>query len=149
MGGGAVENEFERNDTADNVKSETASGDAFKELLANPELIARVGAVLGAMRGTEGSGEGNAHAASNGENLAQASSAVPTADGIAALLQNQTLLAQLPQMLAVIKPLMESGAIKPPPSDTAVSAKPSSVPPREGSTRPKTETLFRTVSRPV
>ena len=127
-----MEKELENNNAASGINSAAVSGDLLKDLLSNPELIARVGTVLGAMRGGEGSGKSGTQTASGVGDAVQTSAAVPSVDGIAALLQNPSLLAQLPQMLAVLKPLMENGTIKPPASDTAVAAKSSSVHPREG-----------------
>ena len=86
-------------------------------LLANPALIERVGAVLGAMRTEQSTPAGT------GEPISPANASANAAgDGIAALLQNPMVLEKLPQMLAVIKPLLESNTSQSPSVEAAVSA---------------------------
>lgn len=118
-----MEDAFEKNNPAAESPSVAPSADLLGALLSNPALIERIGGVLGAMRNGE-TAASSVHEAS--ENTPTPPGAAPAAagDGIATLLQNPAMLEKLPQMLAVLKPLMENNAAKPPATEVAVRAVP-------------------------
>ena len=122
-----MEDTFEKNNPAADSQSGTPPADLLGALLSNPELIKRIGSVLGAMRNNE---EGASVADEPNQSTSSTpKGAVPTAaagDGLATLLQNPSVLEKLPQMLSVLKPMMENGAAKAAASDAAVRVAPHS-----------------------
>ena len=96
-------------------------------LLSNPEMLQRIGSILGSMTAAPVSAETSA--SPSPAPTEQASSkdepVTPTLapDGLSSLLSNPALLEQLPQMLSVIKPLLAS---MPPPKAASSAPAPSS-----------------------
>ena len=76
-------------------------------LLSNPELLQKLGGILGSM---------SASATSQKEKTPIADTATVSApqigDGLSALLSNPEMMARLPQMIALLKPMMEAGSEK-------------------------------------
>lgn len=69
--------------------------DAVKTLLSNPALLKGLGAAFGAMQSETPKAEG-----------AITPTAVPSVDGLSALLSNPQAMERLPQVIAAIRPLM-------------------------------------------
>ncbi len=67
----------------------------------DPAMLARLASMLGAMQGS---------APSAASNLPQGSSANanPTGDGLSAVLSNPAMLEKLPQIMAMLKPMLEA-----------------------------------------
>ena len=116
-----MEEGMKKNTVVADAQASAPPNDLLGTLLSNPELIARVGAVLGAMNGRAENSESQSEASPKNE----ASTFAPAGDGIATLLQNPAILEKLPQMLAVMKPLMDNHVSKPQAEAGAVNAPPS------------------------
>ena len=76
--------------------------DLFKDLLSNPDLIRRVGALIGGMGETEAPKKEE----KNDAEAVSVGSVLPSEDALSALLSDPTFLQKLPQMIAVMKPLL-------------------------------------------
>ena len=88
-------------------------------LLSNPDMLQRIGSILGSMTASPTPAKEPASLSPTPAEQATSkdASATPTLapDGLSSLLSNPALLEQLPQMISVIKPLLAS---MPPPSPT-------------------------------
>ena len=83
-------------------------------LLSNPELLQKIGKMVGAMQATSATSQGTAVQSDTppkSETATQASASIPT-DGLAGLLSDPSALEKLPQIIAVMKPLL--GSLTPP-----------------------------------
>ncbi|MBQ9773808.1 MAG: hypothetical protein IJW30_04005 [Clostridia bacterium] len=76
--------------------------EALNRLLANPELLRTVGAMLG----TPPTPSGDA-AASTAPAETVAASATPATDGLSAVLSDPALMAKLPQMMETLAPMLQ------------------------------------------
>jgi hypothetical protein len=127
-----MEDAFEKNNMTKDGEAGHAASDLLATLLSNSDLTARVVAALGGIKGGEESATNPQEPAPKPEyTAASAPPAATMGDGIATLLQNPAVLERLPQMMAVLKPLMDSGTAKPQAAETAVSATPSPMHNRE------------------
>ena len=102
------------------------SANLLSALLSNPDLIRRVGTVLGAMQGTQqaqATGVPSDEAAKAEEGTpTSAPQATPTSagaaqDGLSSLLSDPAMLEKLPQIIAVMKPLMGAMPSPQPPTE--------------------------------
>lgn len=99
-------------------------------LLSNPEMLGQLQSLLGGINGKQTGGESaeaqasaataQGEATGGGEIAAPAADTAPT-DGLASVLANPELMAKLPQMMAMLKPMLEKDFTKSPPE--AESAK--------------------------
>lgn len=93
-------------------------------LLSNPELLKKIGSMVGAMQNTSSPSQSadvtadSPTVSESNEPTAQVASA--TADGIASVLSDPAMLEKLPQIISVMKPLMGSMS---PPAQEAKDAK--------------------------
>ena len=87
-------------------------------LLSNPELLQRMGSILGSMSQAPPSAD------SGGEGTEQAVAPAALGEGLGAVLSNPAMLEKLPEIMATLKPLMAS-------SPSASSEKPSAEANRE------------------
>ena len=97
----------ESNDTA-------PTAGMLNALLSNPELLQKIGKMMGAMQTTAATSQGTtvqSDTPPKSETAAQASASLPT-DGLASLLSDPSALEKLPQIIAVMKPLL--GSLTPP-----------------------------------
>ena len=81
-------------------------------LLSNPDLLRRVGSILG---GVAQNGENRTDGVQNEETsikAAPASSTPPATDGLASVLANPELMEKLPSVIATLAPML--GSIQPP-----------------------------------
>ncbi len=81
-------------------------------LLSNPELLQKIGTMVGAMQASATPSQGTAAQPDtppkkSETDATQASASVPT-DGLASLLSDPSALEKLPQIIAVMKPLLGS-----------------------------------------
>jgi hypothetical protein len=110
------------------VNNDTAGApnvNLLSTLLSNPDLIRRVGAMLGAAQSTGTTPEPDAK--STDSTLTEAPQAAPTStgvtqDGLSALLSDPTMLEKLPQIIAVMKPLMGAMPSPQPPKEEKASS---------------------------
>lgn len=89
-------------------------------LLSNPDLIRRVGAMLGAAQGIGTSTEPDTKATDSSPTeapQAAPTSAGGTPDGLSTLLSDPAMLEKLPQIIAVMKPLMGAMPSPQPPKE--------------------------------
>ena len=97
-------------------------------LLSNPELLQKIGKMVGAMQASATPSQSTAAqpdtpptSESTAPTATQASASIPT-DGLASLLSDPSALEKLPQIIAVMKPLL--GSLTPsPPAETVKDAK--------------------------
>lgn len=87
-------------------------------LLSNPELLQKIGKMVGAMQASATPSQGVAAQSDTPQKnetdapaATQASASIPT-DGLASLLSDPSALEKLPQIIAVMKPLL--GSLTPP-----------------------------------
>lgn len=83
-------------------------------LLSNPELLQKIGTMVGAMQNATASatsataqGDETVQAQESKEPTATPAASIPS-DGLASLLSDPSMLEKLPQIIAVMKPLMAS-----------------------------------------
>jgi len=93
-------------------------------LLSNPELLQRVGSLLGGLGAasvpTSAEGEAAGESSAKGETESASSSASPAggmAEGLGAVLSNPAMLEKLPEIMAVMKPLLSA-----PPTQNATAS---------------------------
>ena len=92
------------------ISEQAQPPDALSALLANPQLLSRIGELLGGARSAPAEKEESAPVeGAAAQTSATASS--PPIDGLGAILSDPAMLERLPQIIAVMKPLL--GAIPP------------------------------------
>ena len=112
------------------VNNDTAGApnvNLLSTLLSNPDLIRRVGAMLGAAQSTSAPTETDSKPTATDSTPTQAPQAAPTStgvtqDGLSALLSDPTMLEKLPQIIAVMKPLMGAMPSPQPPKEEKASS---------------------------
>lgn len=72
-------------------------------LLSNPELLGRIGGILGSL-----SPPAESKAAPDADPALPASSALPSAEGLGAVLSDPAMMEKLPSVIAAIAPLMQA-----------------------------------------
>ena len=81
-------------------------------LLSNPDLLQKIGSAVGAMQNTAQMPQSTAAQSESETSSNSKETAVPTAsasvDGLSSILSDPSMLEKLPQIIAVMKPLMES-----------------------------------------
>ena len=101
-------------DHTENLPAQAPPGGFPEGLFSDPEMIKRIGAVLGGMLSSpsvsnpSASQEEQTDKEHNGTESDTPSLSAGTADGIASLLSNPAFLQQLPQLLSLAKPLMSN-----------------------------------------
>ncbi len=94
-------------------QTNTSMQDSIGALLSNPDLIRRVGAVLGSLNAQQpDAAKDNAEtSADTALPTATLTQAAPSPDGLMSVLTDPAMMEKLPAMMAAIKPLM--GTIQP------------------------------------
>ena len=96
------------------------SPDALSALLSNPQLLGRIGELLGGMQAASAAKESPKDTENSAaEAIAKASS--PPIDGLGAILSDPAMLERLPQIIAVMKPLLGSLAPSEPSAQPTVN----------------------------
>ena len=112
-----------KNDTMGVNRTDGPPSDLLGTLLANPEMMQKLKAVLGTMMADSSASSATPATAEESADGRQTVATTKTmGDGLATLLSNPAMIERLPQMLAVLKPMMEANAEKKPQAAESVNA---------------------------